>query len=75
MRGITTVPETVRISANLAPEVVDALRSLAERRGTTMTAVLRRAISLEQFLDERLRDGGRLMIEDEDEKLSTVVRY
>lgn len=69
------MPETVRISANLAPEVVDALRSLAERRGTTMTEVLRRAISLEQFLDERLRDGGRLMIEDEDEKLSTVVRY
>jgi len=67
--------DTVKISANLAPEVVAALRDLAEKRGTSMTEVLRRAISMEKFIDDEIDRGGKLLVETADQEIKQVVRH
>ncbi|MCA9773764.1 MAG: ribbon-helix-helix protein, CopG family, partial [Myxococcales bacterium] len=57
---------TVKISANLSEEVVQALRELAEEKGVTMTEMLRQAISLEKFLSDQVKEGKKVLLEDKD---------
>lgn len=52
----------VKISVNLPEEVYTAIRDLAARRGVTQTEILRRAISIEKFLED-LRDQGNGQVE------------
>lgn len=48
---------TVRIEVELHPEVVTALRALADKHGITMTEALKRAIATERFLDSLNEDA------------------
>jgi len=54
----------VRLTALLSSDVVDALKELAKRRGTTMTEVIRSAISTENFFDEIMAKGGEVLVEN-----------
>jgi hypothetical protein len=63
----------VKMSVNLPDETVDTLRDIAERNGVTLTAALRQAISNEEFLEDELNDGGKLLIEKKGEPLRQVV--
>lgn len=58
--------EQMRLSVNLSPDVADALRELAHRRGKTITEVIRDAIATEKFLDDEQRKGGDIIIEHDD---------
>ena len=53
-----------KISVNLSLEVLDALKEMAERDNVTMTEALRRSISTQKFLDDTLRSGKYILIED-----------
>jgi hypothetical protein len=68
--------EFVKISANLPTEVVETLREVAKTKGTSMTEVLRHAISLEAFLLEKEREGSKILVEEKDKKrtLQLMVR-
>jgi len=61
-----TSDEFVKISANLPAEVVKTLRQVAKLKGTSMTEVLRHAISLEAFLLEKEREGSKILVEEKD---------
>jgi hypothetical protein len=58
------------LTVNLSEEVVDVLRDLAARNGTTMTEVLRRAIAVQKFLVDEQADGNKIVIEDEQNNTS-----
>lgn len=64
---------TVKISANLSEEVVQALRELAEEKGVTMTEMLRQAISLEKFLSDQVKEGKKVLLEDKDKKYQQIL--
>ncbi len=65
--------EPVKLSVNLSKEVVDALKSLADERGTSVTEALRKAISTEKFLHDTTKEGGKILIEDRDKSLKQVL--
>jgi Ribbon-helix-helix protein, copG family len=65
---LTPVSDTQRVSVNLPREDIDLLRRIAEQRHITMTEALRRAIAMERFIEEALRNGEKLLIEDRDGK-------
>lgn len=58
------VDDVVKISANLSRDVVETLREVARARGTSMTEVLRRGISMEKFLLDTKRKKSKVLIED-----------
>ncbi len=56
--------EVVKLSANLSQVVIDALRSLADRRGITMTEALRQSISHEKFFQDALDQNEKILLRD-----------
>ena len=65
--------EQVKISANLPKVVVDALKSIADQQGVSMTEALRRAISTEKFLIDATADKSKILIEGKDKKVRQLV--
>jgi hypothetical protein len=57
---------SVRVTVNLPSPAVAVLKELAAKRDTTMTEVLRHAISLEQQIDQELSQGARILIQKPD---------
>jgi len=68
----TASDEFVKISANLPAEVVKTLRQVAKLKGTSMTEVLRHAISLEAFLLDKEREGSKILVEEKDKNTIQV---
>ena len=54
----------VRVIVNLPDEVVHAFNLLAERRGCTRTEVIRDALFNEYYLEERVREGCKILLEE-----------
>jgi predicted transcriptional regulator len=65
--------ETTKVTFNLPTEVLAALKQLAAERQTTVTSVLRSAISTEVFLSEKVRSGAKILVEGPDHKLQRVL--
>lgn len=53
----------MKLSVTLSADVVDAVRELATKRGTSMTEVIRQAIGTFKYFDDVVRDGGHVLIE------------
>jgi predicted transcriptional regulator len=64
---------SIKTSVNLPDETIDALRELAEKRQTTLTEVLRQAVSTEKFFDTTITRGGKILIEEPDKKQKQVI--
>jgi hypothetical protein len=56
--------EVRRLSVNVASDVGDAIDQLAKRHGTTITDVIRRAVSIYKYIDDQTTDGARILVED-----------
>jgi predicted transcriptional regulator len=56
--------EVRRLSVNVAPDVGDAIDQLAKRHGTTITDVIRRAVSTYKYIDDQTTDGARILVEE-----------
>lgn len=52
---------TTRLNVNVNDETAAALRVLAEGRATTITEVIRRAISLYKFVDDEVLRGDKTL--------------
>jgi predicted transcriptional regulator len=48
---------TVRLNININDETRDALQDLAARRQTSVTEVVRRAVSVYKFVEDEIVDG------------------
>jgi len=53
-----------RLTVNLSEELVESLREMAERSGTTMTDVLKRAIEVQRYLEKQQDAGKNVLLED-----------
>lgn len=65
--------KVIKMSVNLSADVVKALKELAEKRGTTMTEVLRQAIGTEKFIEEVNQDEGKILVEDKKGRVRQLV--
>lgn len=63
----------VKVTVNLPEETVEAIRQIAERRGTTMTEALRQAIESEKFFDQEIRNGSKILVERPDNSVRQIV--
>jgi Ribbon-helix-helix protein, copG family len=52
-----------RLSVNVALDVADAIDQLAKRHGTTITDVIRRAVSTCKYIDDEAQSGGKILVE------------
>jgi hypothetical protein len=55
-----------RLSVNLSPEVADALRSIAAEHGITITEAVRRAISIQNYVETALQQGAKILVAEPD---------
>ena len=55
--------DKVKTSVNLSEDAVRALKDIAESRGSSMSEVLRHAISLEKFVHDETNDGAKILVE------------
>lgn len=62
----------VRLNADLAPDVAQALEDLASTQGISLSEAVRRAISTESFLQRKRSAGSKVLLE-EDGKLKELV--
>jgi hypothetical protein len=65
--------ETIKTSVNLPKSYVEALQEMADRSGTTMAEVLRRAIANAKFFSDTVQKGGKVLIDDGSDKLKQVI--
>jgi hypothetical protein len=52
-----------RLSVNVADDVAEAINTLHEKHGWTISDVIRRAITTYKFIDDEVGDGGKILIE------------
>jgi hypothetical protein len=64
---------SVRVTVNLPRPAVAVLTDLAAKRNTTVTEVLRHAISLEQQVDQELSEEARILIQNKDGSFKELV--
>jgi hypothetical protein len=50
---------TTRLNVNINDETAAALRELAARRQTTVTEIVRRAVSVYKFVEDEVVDGNK----------------
>ena len=64
-RAVPSQETTVgrRLSVNVALDVADAIDKLAKRHRTTITDVIRRAVSTYKFIDDEASAGGKILVE------------
>ncbi|MEA9605760.1 hypothetical protein ACFFJ4_00465 [Xanthomonas dyei] len=65
--------EKTKITVNLSEEVTSALKSMAQERSTSVTEVLRHAISTEKFLLNEVKQGGKVLIKDRDGNMRELI--
>ncbi|HVS53592.1 MAG TPA: ribbon-helix-helix protein, CopG family [Opitutaceae bacterium] len=53
------------MTLNLSDTEMDALEQLAQKKDLNKTVVIRQALRLYQMVDQRMREGKKLFIEDE----------
>lgn len=63
---------TVRLSVNVNDETAEALRALAEKRGTTVTEIIRRAVSVYKFVEDEVGDKGKTLQLVDNERSETT---
>lgn len=65
-----------RLSVNINDETAAALKQMADRRQTTVTEVVRRAVSVYKFIEDEVVDGDKtlkLVTQTGDETVVTVI--
>ncbi len=61
-----------RADVNFSDETYGRLKEIADRKGVSMTEVLRDAIALEDWFTEEERSGSRILIERDGETREVV---
>jgi hypothetical protein len=64
---------TVKRTFNLPVDSVTAIKELANERCTSVTDIIRRAIWIEKFLHDEMKQGGRVFVEFPDNTKKEVV--
>lgn len=60
--------DSVKVTVNLPADTVEALKKLAQSRGTTNTEALRQLIETQYFLQDQMDQGKNVLIQDPADK-------
>ena len=64
----------MRMNIELSDELAETVRSLAKKRNTSVSDVVRRAISLDNFFEEELSEGNIVILKNKNsDKMREVV--
>ena len=63
----------IKMSVNLPARAVKVLKKLAQKRGCTMTEVLRQAIGTEKFIEDVNEAEGKVLVEDKRGRVRQLV--
>lgn len=55
---------STKVTVNLPDQTVEAIKSIAEKRGTTVTEALRQVIEGQRFLQDEMENGNKLLIQN-----------
>jgi Ribbon-helix-helix protein, copG family len=66
-------PTTERLSVNLPIEMMERLRVVAEVEGLSVTELIRRGVSADQFLREQITNGTEILLREKGKKEITKV--
>ncbi len=64
---------TVKLTFSLHQDVAQAMKDISTKRGTSMTEVLRQAISNEKYFQDASERNEKILVEDKSGKLRRVV--
>ena len=62
----------MKVTVNLPEKILQDLEAIAAERGITKTEALRRAIGVQKFLHDSVKDGSKILLEDPDKKFRLV---
>jgi len=62
-----------RLTINMSPAVHAELVERSERRGISVTELVRRAVALDLFVQENIEGGSRILVEREGERREIVL--
>lgn len=68
------MPKTHRVNVNFSESAYQTLENLAERKGKSMSEVLRDAIALEKWFQDTNDDGGRVVVEQDGRAREVIPR-
>lgn len=62
-----------RVNVSLSEETIGLLQGIARRRGVSMTEAVRIAIKTEDYIEQQIESGGKILIEKPDKTMREVV--
>jgi hypothetical protein len=62
-----------RVNVSLSEETIALLQGIARRRGVSMTEAVRIAIKTEDYIEQQIESGGKILIEKPDKTMREVV--
>ena len=63
-----------RVNVDFSNDAYEVLTSIAQRKGQTISGVLRDALALEKLYEDTVLENGRVLVEREDGSLREVIR-
>lgn len=63
-----------KITLNLTNESINFVEDLSDRLGLNKTTIVNKAIFLEKFIDDAIRDGGKIIVEKNGKQTEVVFR-
>jgi Ribbon-helix-helix protein, copG family len=62
-----------RVNVSLSEETIALLQGIARRRGVSMTEAVRIAIKTEDYIEQQIESGSKILIEKPDKTMREVV--
>ncbi len=66
--------QKVRVNANFSRDAYEILADIAEKRGKSISDVLRDAIAFEKWYQDTIDDGGHVLVERDGGRVLELVR-
>ncbi len=64
---------THRVNVSLSSDVLDKLREIAKERHVSMTEAIRISIKTENYIQEEIKKGGKILVEKPDKTFREIV--
>ncbi|MGF1481268.1 MAG: ribbon-helix-helix protein, CopG family [Cyanophyceae cyanobacterium] len=70
----TDKPVTKKVTVALPLETIEKIKLIANRHGLTMTDAIRRAVTTEDYIENAIKEGNKVLLQKEDNYREVVFR-